>query len=108
MTRSTHPRPENLSHSVFIPVLKESLPVIVPTAAAVFEQLADKQAPVLNLLALCRTQEYLHIWFQGPELPRRFARLLLKQGHPSLALEVAARALDKAYPDDHDLLYCRA
>src|SRR5438105_122592 len=79
-----------------------------PTAAAVLEQLAAKDAPVLNLLALCRTPEYQGVWSQGPELLRRFARLLLKQGHPTLALEVAARGLDKIDPDDHDLLYCRA
>ena len=66
-------------------------------------------AQVLNLLALCRTPEYLHVWQEGPELLRRFARLLLKQGHPTLALEVAARGLDaRLYPDDHDLLFCRA
>jgi class 3 adenylate cyclase/tetratricopeptide (TPR) repeat protein len=80
-----------------------------PTAAAILEQLSAKDAQVLNLLALCRTPEYLHVWQEGPELLRRFARLLLKQGHPTLALEVAARGLDaKLYPDDHDLLYCRA
>ncbi len=80
-----------------------------PNAAAILEQLAGKDAQVLGLLALCRTPEYLHVWREGPELLRRFARLLLKQGHPTLALEVAARGLDeKAYPNDHDLLYCRA
>src|SRR5262249_15810716 len=44
-----------------------------------------------------------------PQLHRRFARLLLRQGHPTLALEVAARGLeDKRYPNDPELLYCRA
>ena len=66
-----------------------------PTAAAILEQLSPKDAQVLNLLALCRTPEYLHVWKEGPELLRRFARLLLKQGHPTLALEVAARGLDE-------------
>ena len=80
-----------------------------PTAAAILEQLSVKDAQVFNLLALCRTPDYLHVWLEGPELLRRFARLLLKQGHPTLALEVAARGLDaKLYPDDHELLYCRA
>ncbi len=83
--------------------------MIAPTAADILEQLAQKDAQVLNLLALCRTGPYLGVWTQGPELLRRFARLLLKQGHPTLALEVASRGLDKkAYPNDHDLLYCRA
>jgi tetratricopeptide (TPR) repeat protein len=81
--------------------------VTVPTAAAVLEQLEEKDAQVLNLLALCRTQPYLGVWQEGPELLRRFARLLLQQGHPTLALEVATRGLDR-YPGDHDLLYCRA
>jgi tetratricopeptide (TPR) repeat protein len=80
-----------------------------PNAAAILEQLAGKDAQVLNMLALCRTPEYVHVWREGPDLARRFARLLLKQGHPTLALEVAARGLDeKAYPNDHELLYCRA
>jgi len=77
------------------------------TATAILEQLSDKNAQVLNLLALCRTPEFNHVWSEGPELLRRFARLLLKQGHPTLALEVAARGLDKFYPEDHDLMYCR-
>ncbi len=79
-----------------------------PTAAAILEQLAQKDAPVLSLLMLCRTPEYLGVWQQGPELLRRFARLLIKQGNPALALEVAARGLDTAYRGDPDLLYCRA
>src|SRR4051794_38585736 len=79
-----------------------------PTAAAILEQLEQKDAQVLNLLALCRAEPYLGVWQEGPELLRRFARLLFKQGHPTLALEVAARGLDKVYPGDHDLLYCRA
>jgi class 3 adenylate cyclase/tetratricopeptide (TPR) repeat protein len=87
---------------------KEFALMIVPTAAAILEQLDQKDAPVLTLLALCRTQPYLGIWSEGPELLRRFGRLLIKQGHPTLALEVAARGLENLYPDDHDLLYCRA
>jgi class 3 adenylate cyclase len=83
--------------------------MIPATARAILKQLDEKDAQVLNLLALCRTPEYLHVWFQGPELLRRFARLLLQQGHPTLALEVAARGLtDKAYPGDVELMYCRA
>jgi class 3 adenylate cyclase len=83
--------------------------MITPTARAVLELLAEKDVQVLNLLALCRTPEYHHVWSEGPELLRRFAHLLLKQGHPTLALEVAARGLaDKAYPNDLDLMYCRA
>src|SRR5665213_3585503 len=89
--------------------LTESDSVTAPTAAAVLEQLSEKNAQVLNLLALCRTPEYFHVWLEGPELLRRFARLLLKQGHPTLALEVAARGLaEKVYPNDLDLMYCRA
>lgn len=65
--------------------------MIQPTATAILEQLSEKGARVLNLLALCRTPEYQHVWGEGPESLRRFARLLLKQGHPTLALEVAAR-----------------
>jgi class 3 adenylate cyclase/tetratricopeptide (TPR) repeat protein len=81
----------------------------IPTAAAILDQLAAKDAQILNLLALCRTPEFQHVWAQGPELPRRFARLLLKQGHPTLALEVASRGLaETAYPNDLDLMYCRA
>lgn len=80
-----------------------------PTAAAILDQLNHKDAPVLNLLALCRTKAYEGVWAEGPELLRRFARLLLKQGHPTLALEVASRGLEKiAYPRDHELMYCRA
>ena len=83
--------------------------MITPTAAAVLEQLSENDAQVLNLLALCRTPEFAHVWTEGPELLRRFARLLLKQGHPTLALEVAARGLaDNAYATDLDLMYCRA
>jgi class 3 adenylate cyclase len=81
------------------------------SAAAVLEQLKQKNPPVLSLLAQCRAEENLGVWDQGPklrELLRRFARQLLHQGHPTLALEVAARGLAEAYPDDHDLLYCRA
>ncbi len=80
-----------------------------PTAAAVLKELALPDAQVLNLLALCRTPPYLDVWTEGPELLRRFARLLLQQGHPTLALEVAARGLDdRAYPRDTELMYCRA
>jgi class 3 adenylate cyclase len=79
-----------------------------PTAADVLEQLNQKDPPVLALLWQCRTKEYLHVWEEGPQLLRRFARLLLQQGHPTLALEVAARGLAERYRDDHDLLYCRA
>ena len=43
------------------------------TAAAVLDQLAAKDAPLLNLLALCRTPEYQGVWAQGPQLLRRFA-----------------------------------
>jgi hypothetical protein len=50
--------------------------MIIPTAAAILEQLADKDAQVLNLLARCRTEPYLGVWLEGPELIRRFARLL--------------------------------
>jgi class 3 adenylate cyclase/tetratricopeptide (TPR) repeat protein len=81
--------------------------VIPTTARAILDELNQKDAQVLNLLALCRTQPYLGVWEEGPELVRRFARLLLKQGHPTLALESAARGLDN-YPDDPELLYCRA
>ncbi len=81
----------------------------VPTAASVLEQLAVRNAPVLSLLALCRKDEHLHLWSQGPDLFRRFAQLLLKQGHPTLALEVASRGLDKhCYPEDNELRYSRA
>ncbi|WP_020474994.1 TRAFs-binding domain-containing protein [Zavarzinella formosa] len=82
--------------------------MIPATAEAILHELSAKDAPVLNLLALCRTPDYFRVWAEGPVLLRRFARLLLKQGHPTLALEVASRGLDKPYPDDQDLLYCRA
>jgi class 3 adenylate cyclase len=82
--------------------------MIPPNAAAILEQLGKKDATVLNLLALCRTEPYLGVWEKGPELPRKFARLLLRQGHPTLALEVAARAVGSLYPNDHELMYCRA
>src|SRR5262245_28982595 len=82
--------------------------VSTQTAPAILEQLGETNAPVLNLLALCRTPAYSHVWSQGPELFRRLARLLRKQGQPTLALEVAARGLNKLYPGDHDLMYCRA
>ncbi len=81
--------------------------MIAPTAAAVLEHLAHKDAQVLNLLALCRTPSFDGVWSQGPALHHRFARLLLRQGHPTLALQVAARGLDR-YPGDPNLLYCRA
>jgi class 3 adenylate cyclase len=84
-------------------------PTPPPTAEAVLEQLGQEGAPVLHLLALCRTPDYLHVWAQGPELPRRFAKLLLKQGHPTFALEVASRCLEQhAYPGDPELLFYRA
>ena len=79
------------------------------TAASVLEQLTQKGAPVLNLLAQCRAKEDEKIWSHGPELCQRFADLLLKQNHPTLALEVAARGLAVgAYPDDLPLMYFRA
>ncbi len=80
------------------------------SAKAILEQLDRPGAQVLNLLALCRTPPYVDVvWSQGPELLRRFAHLLLKQGYPTVALEVAARGLAMpAYAADHDLLYCRA
>ncbi len=82
---------------------------IAPSANAILELLDQRDAQVLNLLALCRTPPYQQVWTQGPELLRRFARLLLKQGHPTLALEVAARGLEgRAFPNDLDLMYCRA
>jgi class 3 adenylate cyclase len=77
-------------------------------ADAILQQLAQKDAPVLGLLARYRTPEYHDVWLQGPELLRAFAHLLLKQGHPTLALEVAARGLDRAFHNDPDLQYCRA
>ena len=80
----------------------------VPSAAAILDELNQKDPPVLALLWQCRTTEYLHVWEEGPLLPRRFARLLLQQGHPTLALEVASRGLAERYRDDLDLLYCRA
>src|SRR5207253_637773 len=84
-------------------------PVIVPTADAILEQLSARNAPVLQLLALCRMPLHDAVWTHGPQLHRRFARLLIKQGHPTLALEVAARGLDdKRYPNDPELLYWRA
>src|SRR5437016_3529063 len=87
----------------------ECLPVTAPTAASVLEQLAQKDAHVLNLLALCRKKEHEDIWTQDPELFRRFAFLLLKQGHPTLALEVASRGLEKnCYPEDNTLRYYQA
>lgn len=83
--------------------------MIPPTAEAFLGLLEHKDAQVLNLLALCRTAPYVdRVWVQGPQLLRRFARLLLKQGHPTLALEVAARGLDKLYPDDLELMHYRA
>ena len=85
--------------------------MIAPTAAAILEQLAQPNPPVLSLLALCRSPEYRVVWEPGPylvQLLRRFTRLLLHQGHPTLALEVAARGLAGPCVDDHELLYCRA
>ncbi len=99
---------QNNRRFVRITFLRIVANMVAPTAATVLEQLSEKGVQVLNLLALCRTPEYIHVWSEGPELLRRFARLLLKQGHPTLALEVAARGLDKLYSDDLDLLYCRA
>jgi class 3 adenylate cyclase len=90
-------------------VSEDLVVMIAPTAATILEQLSVPDAPVLNLLALCQTPEYLHVWREGPELVRRFASLLLEHGHPTLALEVAARGLDENYyPNDQHLLYCRA
>ena len=81
----------------------------VPTAAAILEQLSQKGVRLLSVLALCRMPDYVPVWYESPKLFQRFARLLLKQGHPTLALEVAARGLaDKAYPNDLELMYCRA
>jgi class 3 adenylate cyclase/tetratricopeptide (TPR) repeat protein len=77
------------------------------TAKAILEELARKGAQALNVLDRCRTLDYLPAWTEGPQLGRRFAQLLLKQGHPTLALEVAARSLER-YPGDHELLYYRA
>jgi class 3 adenylate cyclase/tetratricopeptide (TPR) repeat protein len=79
------------------------------TAAWVLKQLAHKDAPLLHLLSRCREQGNEHVWEQGPALHRLFARLLRKQGHPSLALEVAARGLEEnRCPGDHELMYLRA
>jgi class 3 adenylate cyclase/tetratricopeptide (TPR) repeat protein len=78
------------------------------TAAAILQQLAQKDPPVLALLWQCRTPEYLHVWKEGPELLRRFARLLIQQGHPTLALEVASRGLTERYHNDPELLYWRS
>lgn len=88
-------------------ISQEAHHMTAPTAACILEQLAQKDAQVLNLLAQCRTKDYEFVWQEGPELHRRFARLLLKQGHPTLALEVAARGLERQ-KDDRDLHYCRA
>ena len=78
-----------------------------PTSASVLKQLAEKDAPVLNLLAECRKKENEDIWMKDPELFRKFASILLKQGHPTLALEAAARGLDFV-PEDNLLRYSRA
>lgn len=77
------------------------------TSKLVLEELEPKGAPVPSILARCRMPENLSVWTDGPELGRRFAQLLIKQGHPTLALEVAARSLER-YPGDHELLYYRA
>ena len=79
------------------------------SAAAVLKKLDDPDAPVLHLLAECRAPDNEAVWRAGPHLHRRFARLLLRQGHPTLALETAARGLfDRGYAGDADLTGARA
>jgi hypothetical protein len=85
--------------------------MLAPNAAAVLEELHKPNPPVLSLLAQCRADDYLVVWERGPylrDLLYHFTRLLLHQGHFTLALEVASRGLAEAFPDDHDLLYYRA
>ena len=77
--------------------MNETASLAAPTDA-VLERLADKHVPVLTLLALCRTPQYRDVWPQGPELPRRFARLLLKQGHPASPSSRRPRAGRAATP----------
>ena len=82
----------------------------IPTVEAILAELNKKDAPVLNLLAECRKPEYESVWTQpqGLQLLRKFAHLLLKRGHPTLALEVASQGLEKGrYEKDPELMYYR-
>lgn len=78
------------------------------TASEVLRRLGSAEVSLLELLEQCRHESNHAIWGQGAELCRLFAQRLLKQGHPSLALEVARRGLSEGYPNDPELEYCRA
>jgi class 3 adenylate cyclase/tetratricopeptide (TPR) repeat protein len=85
--------------------------VITParTAAAILELLDKKETPLVPLLQTCRHPDYESVWKEGPKVHRRFARLLIKKGHPMLALEVASVGIEKRkYTDDAELHYLRA
>ena len=51
--------------------------------------------------------ENLSVWTEGSALGCRLAELLIKQGHPTLAVDYRPRSLDRC-PADHQLLYYRA
>jgi len=74
----------------------------------VLKQLDAADAPILRLLAECRKEENLPVWKVGPELARKFARLLNRQGHPTIAHEVASRAIKEGWKDDPELIFHRS
>ena len=81
-----------------------------PTAAAILEQLSEKDAQVLNLLALCRTPEFVQVWRAGSG-PAPSLRPPPAQAGPSRRSPSKSRPAawsERLYPDDHELLYCRA
>jgi class 3 adenylate cyclase/tetratricopeptide (TPR) repeat protein len=85
--------------------------VIIParTSAAILELLEKKDTPLVQLLHTCRHPDYEAVWKDGPQVHQKFARLLIKQGHPMLALEVANVGIEKRkYSDDAELHYYRA
>ena len=79
-----------------------------PTATAILEAIQKQEYPVLTLLNICRQTEYDSVWKQGPEVHRAFAKLLIDQGYPTLALQVANLGIIKREYTDAALEYHRA
>jgi len=62
--------------------------MIPSNAAAILDQLEQKDAPVFNLLALCRTHPYLSVWEKGRSCYGVSLAYCLSKGIRRLALKL--------------------
>lgn len=87
---------------------KQSLERTRPDPAdEILGAIAARTASAAELLQRYRLPEYDALWHQHVELYRTFAKRLIAQGNPALALELIRDGL-KAHANDADLEYCEA